>query len=55
MFSAQNLSLSIDKKGVASLVFDLPNEKVNKLSAPVMAELEQVLNVLNGNKARLCT
>ena len=51
MFSATNLSLSIDKKGVASLVFDLPNEKVNKLSAPVMAELEQVLNVLNGNKA----
>ena len=51
MFLAKNLSLNIDKKGVASLVIDLPSEKVNKLSAPVMAEIEQVLNVLSGNKA----
>ena len=51
MFSATNLSLVIDKKGVANIVFDLPNEKVNKLSAPVMAELEQALNVIRDNKA----
>jgi 3-hydroxyacyl-CoA dehydrogenase/enoyl-CoA hydratase/3-hydroxybutyryl-CoA epimerase len=51
MFLAKNLSLNIDKKGVASLVIDLPGEKVNKLSASVMTEIEQVLNVLSGNKA----
>lgn len=51
MFSATNFSLAIDKKGVASLVFDLPNEKINKLSAPVMTELEQVLNILSNNRA----
>lgn len=51
MFSATNLSLLIDKKGLANIIFDLPNEKVNKLSAPVMAELEQALNVIRDNKA----
>ncbi|MBU6139957.1 MAG: enoyl-CoA hydratase/isomerase family protein [Proteobacteria bacterium] len=51
MFLATNFSLSIDKKGVASIVLDLPNEKINKLSAPVMAEIEQALNVIDGNKA----
>jgi len=45
------LSLNIEKNGVANLIFDLPNEKVNKLSAPVLAELEKALNVIDGNKA----
>lgn len=44
------LELTIDKNGVANLIFDLPNEKVNKLSAPVLAELEKALNVIDGNK-----
>jgi len=45
-----NISFNIDKNGVANLVLDLPNEKVNKLSAPVMSELESVLNVIESNK-----
>jgi 3-hydroxyacyl-CoA dehydrogenase/enoyl-CoA hydratase/3-hydroxybutyryl-CoA epimerase len=45
------LTLEIEKNGVANLVFDLPGEKVNKLSAPVMEELEKALNVIDGNKA----
>ena len=46
-----SLTLTIDKNGVANLCFDMPNEKVNKLSEPVMAELEKALNVIDGNKA----
>ncbi len=45
------LTLTIEKNGVANLVFDLPNEKVNKLSEPVLVELEKALNVIDGNKA----
>jgi len=45
------LTLHIEKNGVANLVFDLPNEKVNKLSEPVLLELEKALNVIDGNKA----
>lgn len=45
------LTLTIEKNGVANLIFDLPNEKVNKLSAPVLAELEKAVNVIDGNKA----
>jgi 3-hydroxyacyl-CoA dehydrogenase/enoyl-CoA hydratase/3-hydroxybutyryl-CoA epimerase len=44
------LTLTVEKNGVANLVFNLPNEKVNKLSAPVMSELEKALNVIDGNK-----
>ncbi len=44
------LTLEVDKNGVANLIFDLPGEKVNKLSAPVMSELEKALNVIDGNK-----
>ena len=44
------LTLTIEKNGVANLVFDLPDEKVNKLSAPVLEELEKALNVIDGNK-----
>jgi 3-hydroxyacyl-CoA dehydrogenase / enoyl-CoA hydratase / 3-hydroxybutyryl-CoA epimerase len=46
-----SLTLTIEKNGVANLIFDLPNEKINKLSAPVLAELEKALNVIDGNKA----
>lgn len=46
-----SLTLTIEKNGVANLNFDLPNEKVNKLSAPVLNELEKALNVIDGNKA----
>jgi 3-hydroxyacyl-CoA dehydrogenase/enoyl-CoA hydratase/3-hydroxybutyryl-CoA epimerase len=45
------LTLTIEKNGVANLVFDLPDEKVNKLSAPVLEELEKAINVIDGNKA----
>lgn len=45
------LSLTIAKNGVANLNFDMPNEKVNKLSAPVLSELEKAVNVIDGNKA----
>jgi len=48
---SNSLSLKIDKNGVANLVFDLPDEKINKLSAGVMSELEKALNVIDGNKA----
>lgn len=45
-----SLSFTLDKNGIANLIFDLPNEKVNKLSAPVLSELETALNVIDGNK-----
>lgn len=47
----ESLTLKIEKNGVANLIFDLPNEKVNKLSAPVLMELEKAINVIDGNKA----
>lgn len=47
---ATNLEFSVDKNGVANIVFDLPNEKVNKLSGEVLLELKKALNVIDGNK-----
>ena len=38
--------LTKDKNSVATLVFDLPGEKVNKLSAPVLIELDGILDDL---------
>lgn len=35
--------LSVNQEGIATLLFDLPGEKVNKLSQPVLEELEQML------------
>jgi len=49
--SSSTLHFSIDKNGVANLVFDLPNQKVNKLSSDVLLELEKAINVIDGNKA----
>lgn len=48
---AHGIDFSIDKSGVANLIFDLPDEKVNKLSKPVLEELERAINVIDGNKA----
>lgn len=44
------LTLTVDKNGIANLVFDLPGEKVNKLSRPVLIDLEKAINVIAGNK-----
>lgn len=41
--------LNIDSEGIAHLVFDLPGEKVNKLSMPVLEELEKHLDELAKN------
>jgi 3-hydroxyacyl-CoA dehydrogenase/enoyl-CoA hydratase/3-hydroxybutyryl-CoA epimerase len=49
--SNTTLTLSIDNIGVATLCFDMPNKKANKLSHQVMSELEKALNVIDGNKA----
>lgn len=46
-----SLNLLIDSSnGVANLVFNLPNEKVNKLSAQVLMELDAVLDKIYDNK-----
>ncbi len=39
-------ALSIDAQAVARVVFDLPGEKVNKLSAAVMGELGELIDLL---------
>lgn len=43
--------LTVDERSVATLVFDLPGEKVNKLSAAVLAELSAVLDELEKNNS----
>ncbi len=43
--------LKRDDNGVAHLVFDLPNEKVNKLSALVLNEFEKNLNLIAKDKS----
>jgi 3-hydroxyacyl-CoA dehydrogenase/enoyl-CoA hydratase/3-hydroxybutyryl-CoA epimerase len=40
-------TFNVDDKGVATLLFDLPNEKVNKLSTEVMVELRELLSSFN--------
>ena len=45
------IDFSIDRSGVANLIFDLPNEKINKLSKNVLEELERAIHVIDGNKA----
>lgn len=39
-------SLIIDSNGIATLTFDLPNEKINKLSRNILLELEKILDEL---------
>jgi 3-hydroxyacyl-CoA dehydrogenase/enoyl-CoA hydratase/3-hydroxybutyryl-CoA epimerase len=46
----KSIQFNIDQNLVANLVFDLPNEKVNKLSSSVLMELEQILDQLAENK-----
>lgn len=41
--------LEVNSEGVATLFFDLPGEKINKLSLEVLDELEQVLDQAAGN------
>jgi 3-hydroxyacyl-CoA dehydrogenase/enoyl-CoA hydratase/3-hydroxybutyryl-CoA epimerase len=45
------LNFSIDKNGIATLIFDMPGEKINKLSANVLQELEIAINVISDNMA----
>jgi len=40
------LSLSIDEEHVARVVFDLPDEKVNKFAAAVVGELNELIDLL---------
>jgi 3-hydroxyacyl-CoA dehydrogenase / enoyl-CoA hydratase / 3-hydroxybutyryl-CoA epimerase len=42
--------LSVNEEGIANLVFDLPGEKVNKFTVPVLEELEKVLDDAAQNK-----
>ncbi|MCE3254689.1 MAG: 3-hydroxyacyl-CoA dehydrogenase [Rickettsiaceae bacterium] len=47
---SKSLVLSLDTNGVATLAFNLENEKVNKLSAEVLLELEKVLDEVEENR-----
>jgi len=51
--SEDNMSsfhLDIRPDGVAVLTFDLPGEKVNKLTTPVMDELDRLLDEIAANR-----
>lgn len=50
MDNQQAFKLSVDNEGIASLVFNLPGEKVNKFNAPVMEELEKILDTVAQDK-----
>jgi len=41
---------SVDNEGIAHIVFNLPGEKVNKLSIPILEELEKLLDNAAQNK-----
>jgi 3-hydroxyacyl-CoA dehydrogenase / enoyl-CoA hydratase / 3-hydroxybutyryl-CoA epimerase len=41
---SRSFQFSIDKQGIATLLFDLPGEKVNKLSQDILEELEKILD-----------
>src|SRR6266487_3954392 len=43
-------TLSIEPDGLAILTFDLPGEKVNKFSRPVVAELEALVRQLESER-----
>lgn len=43
--------LMVDKEGTANLIFNLPGEKVNKFSVPVMEELEKILEAASRNES----
>lgn len=41
--------LNVNENGIATLTFNLPNEKINKFSLPVLQELDNSLKSLPGN------
>lgn len=43
---SETFNLSVSDRGIATLTFDLPGEKVNKFSVPVLEELEKVIDQL---------
>lgn len=43
-------TLDINKEGIANIIFDLPGEKVNKISMSVMQELDGLLDEVAANK-----
>jgi 3-hydroxyacyl-CoA dehydrogenase/enoyl-CoA hydratase/3-hydroxybutyryl-CoA epimerase len=43
-------SYEVNKDGIAILTFDLPGEKINKLTMPVMEELDRILGELAAKK-----
>jgi len=47
----QAFNLEKEPDGIAVLTFDLPGEKVNKLTAPVMDELDRLLDELRADPA----
>ncbi|NGX43071.1 MAG: Fatty acid oxidation complex subunit alpha [Chlamydiae bacterium] len=47
---SSSFKLTIDPEGIAHLVFDYPGEKINKISIPVLDELDGILEGLVDNK-----
>ena len=41
-------SFSVSQEGIGTLVFDMPGEKVNKLTSDVMGQLDKQLSLLSG-------
>ena len=46
---SKSIHFTLDKSGVAYLVFDLKGEKINKLSSEVLLELEKILDEAKSN------
>jgi 3-hydroxyacyl-CoA dehydrogenase / enoyl-CoA hydratase / 3-hydroxybutyryl-CoA epimerase len=47
---SESFKLTIDPDGIARLVFDYPGEKVNKISLPVLEELDSLLEGIKDNR-----
>ena len=48
---SNSISLHIENNGIANLIINLENEKVNKLNENTLLDLEKAINVVDGNKA----
>lgn len=46
---SQAFTYKISSEGICDLIFDLPGEKVNKFSIPVLEELERIIDSLSTN------
>lgn len=46
---AKNLQFKIDDNNIGNLIFNLPNEKVNKLSEQVLREFEDIIDKIKHN------